>query len=278
MEAGGKRKIQVFLITLLGMAAALLMIFPIIWLFSSSFKPSTELFAYPLHLLPQNPNHSAYISVVSGGFFKYVKNSLFLAVVGTLITVIVSAMCGYALAIYRKEISYVNKVFAVFLLGTLIPGEILTIGQFTVVSEIGLYNNIWGCILPVVTTTTGIFMYRQHYMSIPLELAESARLDGASEFRIFRKIMLPLGSSVTVTLTIFSFMWRWNDYILPLMVLRDQDRFTIQIAIKSYIGTMGVDWNSILASSILSIIPIIIIFIILQRYITGGLAASGVKG
>ena len=143
-----------------------------------------------------------------GGFFKYVKNSLFLAVVGTLITVIVSAMCGYALAIYRKEISYVNKVFAVFLLGTLIPGEILTIGQFTVVSEIGLYNNIWGCILPVVTTTTGIFMYRQHYMTIPLELAESARLDGASEFHIFRRIMIPLGSSVTVTLTIFSFMWR----------------------------------------------------------------------
>ena len=90
--------------------------------------------------------------------------------------------------------------------------------------------------------------------------------------------MLPLGSSVTVTLTIFSFMWRWNDYILPLMVLSDQDNFTIQIAIKSYIGTMGVDWNSILAASILSIIPIIVIFIILQRYITGGLAASGVKG
>lgn len=90
--------------------------------------------------------------------------------VGTVITVVISAMCGYALAIYRKEIPYVNKVFAVFLLGTLIPGEILTIAQFTVVSEMGLYNNIWGCILPVVTTTTGIFMYRQHYMSIPWSL------------------------------------------------------------------------------------------------------------
>ncbi|MGL5435555.1 MAG: carbohydrate ABC transporter permease [Lachnospiraceae bacterium] len=278
MEGAVKRKIETCFITVLGMAVALLMIFPIIWLLFSSFKPSTELFAYPLHLFPQNPDFSAYLKVISDGFFKYVKNSLYLAVVGTLITVVISAMCGYALAIYRKEITYVNKVFAIFLLGTLIPGEILTIAQFTVVSEIGLYNNIWGCIFPVVTTTTGIFMYRQHYMTIPLELAESARLDGASEFHIFRKIMLPLGSSVTVTLTIFSFMWRWNDYILPLMVLSDQDNFTIQIAIKSYIGTMGVDWNSILSSSILSIIPIIIIFIILQRYITGGLAASGVKG
>ncbi len=278
MDGTVKRKIEIGLTTLLGLLVAFLMIFPIIWLLFSSFKPSTELFAYPLHLLPQKPNFSSYVSVVADGFFKYVKNSLFLAVVGTLITVAISAMCGYALAVYRKEISYVNKVFAVFLLGTLIPGEILTIAQFTVVSEIGLYNNIWGCILPVVTTTTGIFMYRQHYMSIPLELVESARLDGAGEFHIFRSIMLPLGSAVTVTLTIFSFMWRRNDYILPLMVLSDQDHFTIQIAIKSYIGTMGVDWNSILAASILSIVPIIIIFVILQRYITGGLAATGVKG
>ena len=215
---------------------------------------------------------------MADGIFVYFKNSLFLAVMGTIITVITSAMCGYALAIYRKELSYTNKVFAVFLLGTLIPGEILTIAQFTVVCEMGLYNNIWGCILPVVTTTTGIFMYRQHYMSIPLELAESARIDGANEALIFGRIMLPLGSAVTITLTIFSFMWRWNDYILPLMLLSDQKNFTIQIAVKSYIGTMGVDWNSILAASVLSIVPVIIIFIFLQKYITGGIAATGVKG
>ena len=195
MEGSAKRKVETICMTVLGLAVAGLMVFPIIWLGFSSFKPSSELFAYPLHLFPQAPTGESYISVVADGFFNYVKNSLFLAVVGTVITVVISAMCGYALAIYRKEIPYVNKVFAVFLLGTLIPGEILTIAQFTVVSEMGLYNNIWGCILPVVTTTT-----------------------------------------------------------------------------------MGVDWNSILAASILSILPIIVIFIILQRYITGGLAASGVKG
>ena len=94
--------------------------------------------------------------------------------------------------------------------------------QFSVISALGLYNNIWGVILPVVTTTTGIFMYRQHYMSIPLSFVEAARIDGANELQIFTRIMFPLGSSVTVTLTIFSFMWRWNDYILPLLVLSDQ--------------------------------------------------------
>lgn len=273
-----KKTYVTVLVTIMGILMALIMVFPIVWLLMSSFKDSTELFAYPLHFLPEKFSLDSYKEVIDGGFFVYVKNSLFLAVVGTLITLVISSMCGYALAVYRHEISYTNKVFGVFLLGTLIPGEILTISQFTVVSEIGLYNNIWGVILPVVTTTTGIFMYRQHFMTIPLSLAESARLDGANEFKIYTSVMMPLASSVTVSLTIFSFVWRWNDYILPLMVLSDQKKFTIQIAIKSYIGTMGVNWNAILASSILSILPIIIIFIFLQKYITGGIASTGVKG
>ena len=273
-----KKTVLTVLFTFTGLTVAAVMIFPILWLFMSSFKTSSELFSYPLHFLPEVFSLDSYKEVIEGGFFQYIKNSLFIAVVGTLITVVISAMCGYALAIYRQEIKYTNKVFAIFLLGTLIPGEILTISQFTVISAIGLYNNIWGVILPVVTTTTGIFMYRQHYMSIPLSLVESARLDGASEFKIFTHIMMPLGSSVTVTLIIFSFVWRWNDYILPLIVLSDQKKFTIQIAIKSFIGTMGVNWNAILAASILSMLPIIIIFIFLQKYITGGIATTGVKG
>lgn len=277
-KASDKKRVLTVVTTIVGLGVSFVMVFPIIWLLMSSFKDSTELFAYPLHFLPENFSLDSYKNVISSGFFQYVKNSLFLAVVGTLITLAISAMCGYGLAIYRHEIPYSNKVFAVFLLGTLIPGEILTVSQFTVISAIGLYNNIWGVILPVVTTTTGIFMYRQHFMSIPLSLAESARLDGAGEFKIFTTIMMPLASSVTVSLTIFSFVWRWNDYILPLMVLSDQKKFTIQIAIKSYIGTMGVNWNAILASSILSILPIIVIFIFLQKYITGGIATTGVKG
>ena len=277
-KASDKKRVLTVVTTIVGLGVSFVMVFPIIWLLMSSFKDSTELFAYPLHFLPENFSLDSYKNVIGSGFFQYVKNSLFLAVVGTLITLAISAMCGYGLAIYSHEIPYSNKVFAVFLLGTLIPGEILTVSQFTVISAIGLYNNIWGVILPVVTTTTGIFMYRQHFMSIPLSLAESARLDGAGEFKIFTTIMMPLASSVTVSLTIFSFVWRWNDYILPLMVLSDQKKFTIQIAIKSYIGTMGVNWNAILASSILSILPIIVIFIFLQKYITGGIATTGVKG
>ena len=272
-----KQKVSIPL-TVLSVLIAVIVVFPIVWMVLSSFKPSGELFSYPLHLFSQDPTVEHYASVLAGGFMGYVKNSLFLAVVGTLITLVISSMCGYALAIYRFEIKYVNLVFGVFLLGTLIPGETLTVPQFSVISALGLYNNIWGVILPVVTTTTGIFMYRQHYMSIPLSFVEAARIDGANELQIFTRIMFPLGSSVTVTLTIFSFMWRWNDYILPLLVLSDQKKYTIQIAIKNFIGNLGVDWSSILAASVLSILPVIVIFIFLQKYIIGGISASGVKG
>ena len=272
-----KQKVSIPL-TVLSVLIAVIVVFPIVWMVLSSFKPSGELFSYPLHLFSQDPTVEHYSSVLAGGFMGYVKNSLFLAVVGTLITLVISSMCGYALAIYRFEIKYVNLVFGVFLLGTLIPGETLTVPQFSVISALGLYNNIWGVILPVVTTTTGIFMYRQHYMSIPLSFVEAARIDGANELQIFTRIMFPLGSSVTVTLTIFSFMWRWNDYILPLLVLSDQKKYTIQIAIKNFIGNLGVDWSSILAASVLSILPVIVIFIFLQKYIIGGISASGVKG
>lgn len=267
-----------WLLTSISIVCALLIFFPILWLILSSFKSSNELFAYPLNFFPKNFTIEHYRKVLEGGFINYIKNSFFLAVVGTTITLCISSMCGYALAIYRRTINYTNIIFGIFLLGTLIPGETLTIAQFTVISTLGLYNNIWGVILPVVTTTTGIFMYRQFYMSIPMSFVEAARMDGASEWKIFLQIMLPLSKATTVTLAIFSFMWRWNDYILPLLVLSDQKKYTIQIAIKNFIGFNGVDWNSILAGSVISLVPITILFMILQKYIVGSNVDAGQKG
>ena len=264
--------------TILSFVVAIAIIFPIIWLICSSFKQTNELFRYPLHMFSANPTAEHYRSVMEDGFMRYVYNSFFLAVVGTLITLVISSMCGYALAVYRHEIKYTNLVFGIFLLGTLIPGETLTVPQVWGIGEMGLYNNIWGVILPVVTTTTGIFLFRQQYMQLPLSFVEAARIDGCPELKTFLYVMAPLGSSTFVTLAIFSFMWRWNDYILPLLVLSDQDNYTIQIAIKNYIGNMGVDWSSILSASVISMIPVTIIFIILQKYIIGGISAGGVKG
>ena len=265
-------------LSLLTALIALLIVFPVLWLALSSFKQTSELFSYPLRLFSQAPTLEHYQRVLEGSFLNYVKNSLVLAMLATSITLVISAMCGYALSIYRQEIRYVNWVFGLFLLGTLIPGETLMIPQFTVISSLGLYNSIWGITLPVVTTTTGIFLYCQHYMSVPLSLVEAARIDGAKEGQIFATIMWPLALPVTVTLTIFSFMWRWNDYILPLLVLSSQSKFTIQIAIRNYIGFNGVDWSAILAASMLSILPMLLVFSVLQKHILGGIAATGIKG
>mgnify|MGYP002515581030 CR=1 FL=1 len=274
-----KKKSKISIVfTILSLAIAILFIFPIFWLTSSSFKQTNELFRYPLYLFSASPTIEHYQSVLEGGFLNYVKNSFFLAIVGTLITLAISSMCGYALAIYRFEIKYTNLIFGIFLLGTLIPGETLTVPQVSVISALGLYNNIWGVILPVVTTTTGIFMFRQAYMSIPLSFVEAARIDGCPEWKTFIYVMMPLGSSSFVTLSIFSFMWRWNDYILPMLILSDQKNFTIQLAVKNFIGHLGVDWSSILSASVMSMIPVIIVFIILQKYIIGGISSGGVKG
>ena len=203
--------------SILAIAVALAVIFPIVWLVCSSFKQTNELFRYPLHMFSANPTVEHYASVMEGGFMGYVYNSFFLAIVGTLITLVISSMCGYALAVYRHEIKYTNLVFGIFLLGTLIPGETLTVPQVWVIGEFGLYNNIWGVILPVVTTTTGIFLFRQQYMQLPLSFVEAARIDGLSEYGTFSRIVLPLTKPAMATLIIMSFVTVWNDYMGPMI-------------------------------------------------------------
>jgi alpha-1,4-digalacturonate transport system permease protein len=277
MQGKKSSSIKKIAVTAIAVLISAIFLFPIIWLAMSSFKPSSELFKYPLNFFPEQFTVEHYVNVVKKGFLQYVYNSFNVAIVATLITLFINSMCGYAFAIYRHEIKSANKIFGIFLLGTLVPGEAIMIPQFDVILKAGLYNNFWGIVLPTVTTTTGIFMYRQFFMSTPMALAESARIDGAGEWTIFRKIMFPLAKSTTVTLAIFSFMWRWNDYILPLLVLSDQKKYTIQVAIKNYIAPTGVDWNSIISASIISIIPVLIIFIILQKHIIGGIATSGMK-
>jgi alpha-1,4-digalacturonate transport system permease protein len=208
---------------------------------------------------------------------RYVYNSAFVAVVATAICVAVSSAAGYGLAVYRRDVKSANVFFAIFLMGTLVPGDAQIVAKFDVIMHVGLFNNIWGVILPTVASTTGIFLYRQFFTTVPMSLVEAARIDGASEAKIFFTIMFPLAKATTVTLIIFSFVWRWNDYLLPLVVLSDQDSFTIQIAVRNYIGNMNTDWNSILAATVLSIIPLIIVFAFLQKHIMGGIATSGMK-
>ena len=270
-----KQKVSIPL-TVLSVLIAVIVVFPIVWMVLSSFKPSGELFSYPLHLFSQDPTVEHYASVLAGGFMGYVKNSLFLAVVGTLITLVISSMCGYALAIYRFEIKYVNLVFGVFLLGTLIPGETLTVPQFSVISALGLYNNIWGVILPVVTTTTGIFMYRQHYMSIPLSFVEAARIDGAGPWRFFVDVVLPLSRTNTAALFVVLFIYGWNQYLWPLLVTNQESMYTIVMGIQRMVNIPDAvpEWNLIMAVALLGMLPPLLVVLGMQKLFVRGLVET----
>ena len=149
--------------------------------------------------------------------------------------------------------------------------------SFVVIRDLGLYDTLAGIIVPSIITATGIFMFRQYFSTVPDELMEAARIDGIGEFRLFTKIMLPLATPIAVVLAIFSFQWRWNDYIWPLLVLRDPDRYTLQVALRSIVGADNIDWSVLLSAAIISLIPMLILFIIFQRQITSADINSGLK-
>lgn len=254
-----------------------LYIFPVIWLFLSSVKPGSELFSYPLTIWPESWQWSNFTDAWSRlNFYQYFKNTFFVASLSTVLTVFISATCGYAFAKY--DYKWLRFFFLCILATTMIPTEVIMNPTFIVIRELGLYDSLAGIIVPTINTATGIFMFRQFFHSVPDDMIESARIDGASEGKIFFSIMLPMAKPIVITLAIFSFQWRWNDYIWPLIVLNDQKKYTLQIALRSIVGAQNINWTMLLSASVLSILPILLLFFVLQRYIIGSDSSSGVKG
>ncbi|HEX8510170.1 MAG TPA: carbohydrate ABC transporter permease [Propionibacteriaceae bacterium] len=209
---------------------ALLYAFPLVWFLLSSFKPGSELFTYPLSILPRDWTTASYAQAWSRfNFYRYFLNTGLVAVVTTALTVFVSAITGYAFAKYSSR--WLRFFFLCILATTMLPTEVILPSTFAVIRDLGLYNTLAGIIIPSVITATGIFMFRQFFLTVPNELLEAARIDGAGEIGTFFRIMLPLARPIVVTLAIFSFQWRWNDYIWPLLVLNDQSKYTLQLAL-----------------------------------------------
>jgi alpha-1,4-digalacturonate transport system permease protein len=208
-------------------------------------------------------------------FLTYLWNSVFITIVATIITLLFNAMAAFALAKYRFR-----GRGAVFLLivGTLmVPPTIVLVPNFLVVSELGLLNSLWGVIWPAVATPTGVFLLRQYMLTIPDELIEAARMDHASEWRIFWRIVLPLSAPALAVLAIFSVMWRWNDFLWPLIVLSRSEKFTLQLALNAFQGDLVTQWNYLLAMTVVTMIPVTLVFAFLQKHIATGIASAGVK-
>lgn len=208
-------------------------------------------------------------------FLTYLKNSVFVTFVATILTLIVNALAAFALSKYRFRGD--KAVFVLIISTLMIPLTVVMVPAYLVIVGVGLVDNLWGIIIPTVASPTGVFLLRQYMLTIPDELIEAARVDAASEFRIFWRIILPLTAPALAVLAIFSVLWRWNDFLWPLIVLTSRDNFTLQVGLNAFQGEFSVQWHYILAMTFLSLLPVTVVFLFLQRYITTGIAGTGMK-
>jgi alpha-1,4-digalacturonate transport system permease protein len=208
-------------------------------------------------------------------FGTYLWNSVFITVVATIMTLLFNSMAAFALSKYRFKGQ--KAVFLLIIATLMIPPTIILVPVFLVINQVGLLNNLWGVILPAVATPTGVFLLRQYMLTIPDELLDAARMDHASEWRIYWRIVLPLSAPALAVLAIFSVMWRWNDFLLPLIVLSQNEFFTLQLALNSFQGELNTQWHYLLAMTVITLLPVTLVFAFLQRYITTGIASAGVK-
>ncbi len=208
-------------------------------------------------------------------FLTYLNNSVIVTVVATLITLLINSMAAYGLAIY--EFKGRNAVM-LFVIGTLmIPITIILVPAYLVVTQLNMVNTLWAVILPGAATPTGVFLLRQYMLTLPRDLIEAARMDKASEWAIYWRIVLPLSLPAIAVLAIFSVMWRWNDFLWPLVVLNRSEVYTLQIGLNAFQGELDVQWHYVLAMTVVTLIPVALVFAFLQRFITTGIASTGMK-
>lgn len=261
----------------LGLAAgALLMAFPVYWMLATAIRPRAEIFDALPALIPAQATWTNFGAVWSRyPLAAWLGNSLFIAVAGVVITVFVNLLCGYTFAKFRFP---GRQVLFFAILGSLmVPIQVIIVPEFLITSWLGLLNTPWGVILPRAAEAFGIFMVRQFMVSIPDELIEAARLDGASEIRIFLRVVLPLSRPIIAVLVIFTFMWRWNDFAWPLVVLTDQDNFTLPLGLNLLRSQVNPEWGQVMALALISLAPMLLVFVIFQRQLVQGIASTGLK-
>jgi alpha-1,4-digalacturonate transport system permease protein len=213
--------------------------------------------------------------IESFDFAVYFRNSVIVTVVATILTLLVNSMAAFALAKYQFRGR--TAIFLIMISTLMVPLSVVLVPVFLVITRVGWNNNLLGVIVPGAATPTGVFLLRQYMLTIPDDLIDAARIDGASEWRIYSHIILPLARPALAVLTIFSVMWRWNDFLWPLIVLSRSEYFTLQVGLQSFQGQLNVQWHLILAMTVLTLLPITIVFAFLQRNITTGIATTGMK-
>ena len=249
---------------------------PVLWFVLSSFKDATDLGARPPKILPTRWAFENYTEAFQMyNYMRYFMNSVIVTSVATILTLLINSMAAYAFAKYNFRGR--DGLFVMTLAMIMIPLQVILIPIYLVVSSLGLVNTYWGMIIPAAATPTGVFILRQYMLTIPDELIEAARIDGAGEFRIFARIVLPLCRPALAVVTIFSILWRWNDFIWPLLIAQKEELYTLPVALALLNGQLVVPYNIVLAMSVMSIIPVLFMFVFMQRQIIQGIAQTGIK-
>lgn len=258
------------------LVAGALTLFPLLWMLSVSLMAPGESSTFPLPLLPNAPTLHNYRELFTqAGIGRYLLNSLLLSSAATVLSLLFNVSAGYAFA--KLKFQGRDRIFKVMLGALVIPSQVAMLPLFLLLKYLGLVNTYGAVLVPAMAGIFGIFLVRQYALTIPDALLEAARMDGASEFRIFRVIVLPLLTPILVTLGIFTFLGTWNDFMWPLIVLTDKDLYTLPVALASLSREHVQDTELMMAGSVLTILPVLLLFLGLQRYYIQGLLMGSVK-
>lgn len=277
MDVKTKKKISHGILFVFLLLLGITMIIPFVWTLSASFKNNNEIFAYPISWIPDVFRWNNYQEVCERiPFLTYYLNTLKLAVVVTLGQLLTCSLAAYSFS--KMYYPGRDKIFLCYLATMMVPWHAIMIPQFLIVKNLGLNDSHWALILINLFSAFGVFLLRQFMLGIPEELSEAARIDGCGELKIYSKIILPLSKPGIATLTVFTFNFMWNDYMAPMIYLTSDYLRTIQLGLAAFRTQYGSEYGLIMAGTVCALIPMLIIFIVGQKYIVEGIAFSGLKG
>lgn len=252
-------------------------ILPFAWMILSSFKSNEEISALHQTLLPKTFTLENYVSLQSNfDFLRYFANSVLIAVIVTVLVVYISCLCGFVLSKYKFRGR--NLIFGFVMMTMMVPWSVTIISRYTMFMKAGLQNTYLSLILPVMVSGFGIFMMKQDISALPDELLEAARIDGANEFRIFHQIVLPMSKNSISAIAIFQFLWVWEDYLWPYLMMDSENKQLLAVGLTLFNGRYSTDYGGLFAATTISILPVIIVYVIFQKRFIAGVAAGAVKG
>ncbi|MBA1345188.1 carbohydrate ABC transporter permease (plasmid) [Rhizobium indicum] len=275
--AGRKVTVRSVAIYAIVIAVTLIMLMPFAWMLSASLKLSRDVFAFPIEWIPSEPQWHNYVDIWTKiPLALFIYNTSKLTIIVTLLQLLTSSFAAYAFA--KLNFPYKNTLFLGYIATIAMPWQVYMVPQFLLMREFGLNNTHLALICLQAFTAFGVFLMRQFYMSIPTELCEAARIDGMNEYQIWARIMLPLSKPALSTLTIFTFVTTWNDFLGPMIYLTKTELKTVQIGLRMFISQYSAEYGLIMAASVVALIPVLVVFLSLQRFFVEGIASTGLKG